>query len=96
MTKYPRTATASLLATALLVGGCSFIPAYERPAAPVPAVYATSAANGVTGAEGTNAASPSAAATAAPLPWHDYFAEPRLRRLIETALAVYRLFAGSN
>lgn len=87
MTKYPRTATASLLATALLVGGCSFIPAYERPAAPVPAVYATSAANGVTGAEGTNAASPSAAATAAPLPWHDYFAEPRLRRLIETALA---------
>ena len=87
MTKYPRTATASLLATALLVGGCSFIPAYERPAAPVPAVYATSAANGVTGAEGTNAASPSAAATAGPLPWHDYFAEPRLRRLIETALA---------
>ena len=87
MTKYPRTATASLLATALLVGGCSFIPAYERPAAPVPAVYATSAANGATGAEGTNAASLSAAATAAPLPWHDYFAEPRLRRLIETALA---------
>jgi multidrug efflux system outer membrane protein len=75
MTKYPRTATAALAAAALLAGGCSFIPAYERPAAPVPATYATSTSAGA------------AAAAAAQVPWQDYFADARLRRVIETALA---------
>ena len=82
MTKYPRTATASLVATALLAGGCSFIPAYERPAAPVPTTYAAGAANAADGATTL-----STAVAASSVPWQDYFAEPRLRRLIEVALA---------
>ena len=64
--------TTVALATAALLVGCSFIPTYERPTAPVPAAYtSTQAMQG-------------AAATA---PWQDYFAEPRLRQLIEAALA---------
>lgn len=64
------------MAAAALLAGCSFIPAYERPAAPVPATYATAQAGSATGR-----------ADAAAMPWQDYFAEPRLRQLIDIALA---------
>ena len=60
---------ASLVAAALLAG-CSFIPAYERPAAPVPERFA-----GV----------PDAGATALPA-WREFFPDPALRALIEAAL----------
>src|SRR5687768_7272834 len=63
--------TSVALAAAALLAGCSFIPNYERPAAPVPTTYPASAAQGA----------------AATVPWQDYFAEPRLRQLIEAALA---------
>lgn len=64
--------TTIALAAATLLAGCSFIPTYERPVAPVPAMYATTAGQ----------------ASAAPaVPWQDYFAEPRLQQLIEAALA---------
>ncbi|MBU1352920.1 MAG: efflux transporter outer membrane subunit [Gammaproteobacteria bacterium] len=63
--------TSLALAAAALLAGCSFIPTYERPAAPVPATYTANA---------TQASAPT-------VPWQDYFAEPRLRKLIETALA---------
>ncbi|MFT4243800.1 MAG: efflux transporter outer membrane subunit [Acidovorax sp.] len=66
MTKFAALAAAAVLA------GCSFIPAYERPAAPVPPAYANA---------------PAIAGAAATVPWQDYFAEPRLRQLIATALA---------
>lgn len=59
------------LAAGALLAGCSFIPTYERPAAPVPSTYANGAAQ----------------ESAVPAAWQDYFAEPRLRQLIETALA---------
>ena len=72
--RYPLRATAVALAAAALLAGCSFIPAYERPAAPVPQTYAMTGAPGQPGA---------ASATA---PWQDYFAEPRLRELIAAAL----------
>ena len=75
MTKYPRTAAVALAAVALLGGGCSFIPAYERPAAPVPATYAT------------GASTETATGAVSQVPWQDYFADARLRRVIETALA---------
>jgi len=65
--------TTIALAAAALLAGCSFIPTYERPAAPVPVAYETTAAQ--------------ASAAAATVPWQDYFAEPRLQQLIETALA---------
>ena len=61
------------LAAAALLAGCSFIPTYERPAAPVPANYALTSAAAVPGAANT-------------APWQDYFADPRLRQLIEIAL----------
>jgi len=61
-----------------VLGGCSsMIPRYERPAAPIPASYAQ---------EMTPAASAGSVA-AADLEWARFFADPRLRRLIEIALA---------
>ncbi len=62
----------ALLGTVALasLAGCSLIPAYERPAAPVPEHF-----DGVTDI------------TASPLSsWRDYFTDPSLRALIETAL----------
>jgi multidrug efflux system outer membrane protein len=68
----------SALAGALLLGGCmNLIPAYQRPAAPVPPTYAP---------ELTPAGNPGTAA-AADIAWQDFFADPRLRRLIELSLA---------
>ena len=53
-----------------LLAGCSFIPAYERPAAPVPEHF-----DGVT----ETAATPLS-------PWRDYYTNPSLQVLIEAAL----------
>jgi multidrug efflux system outer membrane protein len=66
----------SALAVALLSGCASMAPPYERPAAPVAAVFPDS---------------PAAAATAATTPaadvdWQQFFADPRLKRLIALAL----------
>ncbi len=71
--------TFTALAAAVLLAGCSFIPTYERPAAPIPSTYTA------TGGQTTVTTSTTAAAAAAP--WQDYFAEPRLRQLIASALA---------
>lgn len=64
------------VALALALAACSSIPAYERPAAPVPSEW-----NGASAG-----APPSSAAAAADIDWRDFFTEPRLRRLIELAL----------
>lgn len=64
------------LAAALLMAGCSFIPTYERPAAPVPAAY-SSAPQG---------AADASAQAAAALPWQEYFTDARLQQLIGLAL----------
>ncbi len=61
------------LAAAALVSGCSMIPTYQRPAAPVANDWLAPAA-----AEGK---------AAADLPWQEFFANDRLRRLIDIALA---------
>src|SRR6218665_702166 len=71
-----RTLPLRLCAVALLMtqAGCSVMStAYERPAAPVPASYALAAADAPPGA-------------ASLLPWQDYFADPRLRQLLDIAL----------
>jgi multidrug efflux system outer membrane protein len=74
-----RAGTLSALATSLMLGGCmSFIPAYERPAAPVPAAYAP---------ELTPAGSAAGTTAAADIEWQRYFTDARLKRLIEIALA---------
>ena len=61
------------LAAAMLLAGCSLIPTYERPAAPVPTTF-----------PGDPAQPPGQAA--ANLPWQDFFTDPRLAGLIQTAL----------
>ena len=59
----------------LLAGACTTLtPDYERPAAPVPTSFP-----GVT--------ADSEARAVADIAWRDYFADPRLRELIELALA---------
>ena len=72
---FKRTLTA-LAATATLAG-CSMMPIYERPAAPVPAQWPGA----------VDSADRSAAKAASELAWQDYFADPALRQLIDTALA---------
>ncbi|MGJ7486146.1 efflux transporter outer membrane subunit [Variovorax sp. LT2P21] len=62
------------VAAAALLAGCSLIPTYERPAAPVPTTFPSDPAQ-------------PAGPAAATVPWQDYFADPRLQGLIQTALA---------
>jgi len=92
-------------AAALLASGCSMIPAYQRPAAPVsssfpsyasvapatasataaPATPAT-AASATTAPSATPLAAVANAAPAASVAWQDFFADAKLKRLIELAL----------
>lgn len=58
---------------AAVLAGCSFMPTYERPAAPVPATFPYAPA-----AEGAPAPAPD---------WQRFFADERLRGLVATALA---------
>ncbi|RZI77391.1 MAG: efflux transporter outer membrane subunit [Variovorax sp.] len=62
------------LVAALMLAGCSLIPTYERPAAPVPTVFP---------GDPTQPAGPAAASVA----WQSFFTDPRLAKLIDTALA---------
>lgn len=59
--------------TALLLGGCTMAPHYERPAAPVAAAFPTAGGTG--------------AASAADIGWREFFTDPRLQKLIELSLA---------
>jgi outer membrane protein, multidrug efflux system len=68
-----RMRTLTTLAAALLLAGCSMIPKYERPAAPVAGSFPYPSAT-----DGTPAAQ---------LPWENFFTDARLRSLIATALA---------
>ena len=68
------------LTAAVILAGCSMIPTYERPVAPVATSFPT---------YGTSAG-PAQAANAAPaasVAWQDFFSDARLKRLIELSLA---------
>ena len=65
-----------LLIVATLCGGCTMMPKYERPAAPVSDSWPAGAARPNT----TNT-------VAAKIDWRDFFDDPRLQGLIEIALA---------
>jgi len=58
-------------ALALCFCGCTMIPTYQRPASPVPAQFPGAADR---------------AGDAADIAWHDFFTDPRLKRLVELAL----------
>src|SRR5439155_7357535 len=64
-----------LLSLGTLLGGCTMIPKYDRPPAPV----SSSWPGGSTQSEATNAA-------ATDLDWRDFFDDPRLQSLISLAL----------
>ena len=66
-----------LACVALMLGSCTLMPAYQRPVSPV--------ANAFPGGE-RNAK----VKTAADLAWRDFFADARLKKLIEIALASNR------
>lgn len=68
----PTLRLAMAVATAALLAGCSMMPTYERPAAPVPSGWPNEPA-----ATGAVAAQPD---------WRVFFADPQLRRLIDIAL----------
>ena len=68
-------ATQALVAT-IFIAGCSLMPIYERPAAPIAPQWPASA----------GADNPSAQAGAT-LTWQNFFTDPTLRQLIDTALA---------
>jgi len=70
------TRAALAVATLALAACSSLIPEYQRPAAPVPPTYPADVAP---------ASSPGAEA-AADIDWQRFFADPRLKRLIELAL----------
>ena len=78
--RMPMRAAAPALVAALLAGCASMAPPYERPAAPVAASYP-----GEPAADGP--ATVSSAQQAADIAWQQFFIDPRLKRLIELALA---------
>jgi multidrug efflux system outer membrane protein len=80
--KKRRLAPAASLAL-LLLGGCSFIPEYIRPASPVPETYPTGPAYLASGAAQPVSGGP----VLADLGWEEFFRSAQLRGLIDQALA---------
>ena len=74
-----KTLISMAVAATTALAGCSLIPTYERPAAPVEAAYPQGDA--YPAANGAGQVPP-----AAELGWREYFADPRLQRLIDVAL----------
>lgn len=69
----PTLRRSALTVAALVLTGCSFIPIYERPAAPVPVLFPGQPANAVS--------------AEAEVPWQQFVADTRLRDLIALSLA---------
>src|SRR2546427_9703123 len=63
-----------ILSIGALLGGCTMMPKYERPAAPVSGSWPA-------GSPQTNATN-----SAADIDWRDFFDDPRLQKLIALAL----------
>jgi len=57
------------------LSGCTFIPAYHRPPLPVPSQFSN-----------TGAKTPEGKTSASDIGWHDFFKDPRLQKLIASAL----------
>ncbi|MES2362255.1 MAG: efflux transporter outer membrane subunit [Pseudomonadota bacterium] len=83
-TRFSRLPALSAVCAAALLAGCSMIPKYERPAAPVAADWPV--------LKGAAELSPRSVATvtsnvaAADIEWQNFFSDPKLRQLIEAAL----------
>ncbi len=66
---------------AAFLGGCSFIPEYQRPAMPVPDIVGSSDERG-----SVNGTSPSVFTETALMGWRNFFTDPHLQKLIEISL----------
>lgn len=66
----------ALVVVALVFGGCTMTPRYERPPSPVAKTYPESAGSAATNAR-----------TAGTVAWREFFTDPRLHKLIDLALA---------
>ncbi len=84
--KLPQLLTVGAVA---LLAGCSMIPKYERPAAPIAAEWPVSSWMAES-AQAPAGASPAAATAptvpAADIEWQSFFSDPKLRQLVEAAL----------
>ncbi|WP_426398759.1 AdeC/AdeK/OprM family multidrug efflux complex outer membrane factor [Ralstonia sp. R-29] len=82
MIRFPFSST--LIPLTAMLTGCTLMPAYERPAAPVPAAFAEVA----TAAPRPSAepATPVPATSVADIGWHEVFTDPPLQRVIDMAL----------
>lgn len=65
--------TSALWLSTLLAAGCSFIPQFDQPNAPVPGLYPTTTES-------------SASTAAADIPWEQFFTDQRLQQLITLGL----------
>jgi len=72
--------SATIIGLALLGAGCTMAPKYNRPAAPVPAVWPAGAAYGTNVAAVRGSSVPD-------LAWRDFFTDEKLREVISLALA---------
>ena len=79
MTKTTRLPKLLALTAAVLLAGCSMIPTYERPVAPIATSFPAYASSG-------SAAQVDGAQPAASIAWQDFFSDAQLKRLIELAL----------
>jgi outer membrane protein, multidrug efflux system len=68
-----------LVCVLICLAGCTMIPNYTRPAAPVPAAWPRGPAYKEPGPQET-------APAATDLPWRQFFTDPRLQQIIDTAL----------
>jgi len=68
-----------MIGTFVCLGGCTMIPKYTRPAAPIPAGWPSGPAY-------QDSRSPQGAPLAADLQWRDFFTDERLQRIIDNAL----------
>lgn len=80
MTKTTRLPKLLVLTAAVLLAGCSMIPTYERPVAPVATSFPAYGSSG-------GSAQAADAAPAASVAWQDFFSDTKLKRLIELSLA---------
>lgn len=79
MTKTTRLPKLLALTAAVLLAGCSMIPTYERPVAPIATSFPAYAGS-------SSDAQVEGALPAASIAWQDFFSDAKLKRLIELAL----------
>ena len=82
--KRPSLTALSAACAAVVLAGCSMIPKYERPAAPVAADWPS--LNAAAGGTSFKTPAASTAVPAADIEWQTFFSDPKLRLLIEASL----------